>query len=215
MAATAGLERVRAEPLTEAQKRLVEEHWRMPLTVAKVLVKKHRLPVRQFSVEDLAQEGVIGLISAARRYSPARGVNFKTYAIWLVRGHMIDAIRRECGRSGHKLGIHSPLSIDAPVRAAGGSQSGPDVRRPRYRDVLPDLAAGRPWDGLHDETLREVVRRHTGRYWPVARAILEGEPQKSATAELGVSESRVSHYAAMLVADLATSVVPAILRHER
>jgi RNA polymerase sigma factor (sigma-70 family) len=44
------------------------------------------------SEEDLAQEGIIGLMRAARRFDPDRGIRFATYARWWVRAQMTRAI---------------------------------------------------------------------------------------------------------------------------
>jgi len=41
---------------------------------------------------DLVQEGYIGLLNAARRFDPARGIRFSTYAKWWVRAQMTRAI---------------------------------------------------------------------------------------------------------------------------
>ena len=41
---------------------------------------------------DLVQEGYIGLLNAARRYEPSRGIRFSTYAKWWVRAQMTRAI---------------------------------------------------------------------------------------------------------------------------
>jgi len=54
---------------------------------------KGRLPA---SVElgDLVQAGMIGLLEAARNYTPARAANFETYAGIRVRGAMLDELRK-------------------------------------------------------------------------------------------------------------------------
>ena len=44
---------------------------------------------------DLVQDGVLGLIDAARRFDEDRGIKFETFAERRVRGAMIDALRRE------------------------------------------------------------------------------------------------------------------------
>lgn len=45
-------------------------------------------------VEDLVANGREGLLDAARRYDPSRGVPFRIYANYRVRGAMIDGIRK-------------------------------------------------------------------------------------------------------------------------
>lgn len=45
--------------------------------------------------EDLIGAGYIGLIRAVDQFDPERGVKFETYAISLIRGAILDALRRE------------------------------------------------------------------------------------------------------------------------
>jgi len=49
---------------------------------------------------DLVQDGVLGLIDAARRFDASRGIKFETFAERRVRGAMIDALRREAWPRG-------------------------------------------------------------------------------------------------------------------
>src|ERR671915_1239601 len=51
-------------------------------------------------IGDLVQDGVIGLIDAARRFDEGRGIKFETFAERRVRGAMIDALRREAWPRG-------------------------------------------------------------------------------------------------------------------
>ena len=46
------------------------------------------------SKEDLVSAGVIGLIEAYNRYDPSKGVKFKTYAEFRIKGAMLDEIRK-------------------------------------------------------------------------------------------------------------------------
>src|SRR3954463_252753 len=49
---------------------------------------------------DLVQDGVIGLIDAARRFDEGRGLKCETFAERRVRGAMIDALRRDAWPRG-------------------------------------------------------------------------------------------------------------------
>jgi RNA polymerase sigma factor FliA len=44
-------------------------------------------------VRDLVGEGVLGLLTAAARFDPERGVKFKTYAESRIRGAILDSLR--------------------------------------------------------------------------------------------------------------------------
>ncbi len=63
------------------------------------LVKRiaHHLAARlpsSVEVDDLIQAGIIGLLEAARHYSPDRGASFETYAGIRIRGAMLDELRQ-------------------------------------------------------------------------------------------------------------------------
>ena len=51
-------------------------------------------------IGDLVQDGVIGLIDAARRFDGGRGIKFETFAERRVRGAMIDALRKDAWPRG-------------------------------------------------------------------------------------------------------------------
>jgi len=46
------------------------------------------------SVEDMISAGYVGLVQAARRFDPAAGARFETFAVSRVRGAMLDEIRK-------------------------------------------------------------------------------------------------------------------------
>src|SRR5512145_125108 len=52
------------------------------------------------AVNDLVQDGVIGLMDAAHRFDEERGIKFETFAERRVRGAMIDALRRDAWPRG-------------------------------------------------------------------------------------------------------------------
>ena len=51
-------------------------------------------------IGDLVQDGMLGLIDAARRFDEARGIKFETFAERRVRGAMIDALRKDAWPRG-------------------------------------------------------------------------------------------------------------------
>jgi RNA polymerase sigma factor for flagellar operon FliA len=51
-------------------------------------------------IGDLVQDGVIGLIDAARRFDENRGIKFETFAERRIRGAMIDALRKDAWPRG-------------------------------------------------------------------------------------------------------------------
>jgi RNA polymerase sigma factor for flagellar operon FliA len=69
---------------------LVEAH----LPQVKFIVDRlaARLP-HTIDRDDLIGAGLIGLLDAISKYDPARGVQFKTYAEWRVRGAILDSLR--------------------------------------------------------------------------------------------------------------------------
>jgi RNA polymerase primary sigma factor len=44
-------------------------------------------------LEDLRNEGIVGLIEAARRYDPDRGTKFSTYAVWWIRAYITRCLK--------------------------------------------------------------------------------------------------------------------------
>jgi RNA polymerase sigma factor for flagellar operon FliA len=52
-----------------------------------------RLP-RGVDMDNLEAAGVLGLVEAANRYEPERGINFKTFAYTRIRGAIYDELRR-------------------------------------------------------------------------------------------------------------------------
>lgn len=74
----------------EARDRLVVEHVPLVKALAQRLAK--RLP-SEVQVADLIGAGVVGLIDAANRYKPTRGVPFDAFARRRVQGAMLDSLR--------------------------------------------------------------------------------------------------------------------------
>jgi len=71
---------------------LIEEYSPLVKYIAERL--SARLP-SSIEVEDLINTGVLGLIDAIDKFVTERGVKFKTYAEFRVRGAMLDYLRRQ------------------------------------------------------------------------------------------------------------------------
>jgi len=118
-----------------ARQRLVESNMRLVINIAKTY-RNNSIPL-----EDLIQEGAIGLMQAAQRFDPGRGFRFSTYATHWVRqaiGRAIDnksklvrlpahvsqwlrRIEKERGRLQRELGAEPTLdqladSLGIPTR---------------------------------------------------------------------------------------------------
>lgn len=72
---------------TAASHELVLRHRPLVLSIAKRYQHWHIL-------EDLVQEGFLGLLEAAKRFDPSKGVRFSTYAPWWVRYFIQSEIGR-------------------------------------------------------------------------------------------------------------------------
>jgi RNA polymerase sigma-32 factor len=72
----------------DARNRIAHAHMRLVIAMASKF-RGFGLPLN-----DLIQEGYIGLLEAAARFEPAREVRFSTYAGWWIRASMQDYILR-------------------------------------------------------------------------------------------------------------------------
>jgi len=102
--------------IVKARQDLVEANLRLVVKLA--MEYKHA----RIGVDDLIAEGNLGLIEAANRFDPERGVRFATYASWWIRKFVIQAIDRQA---------HQTTS---PARVAADAE--PEPERPRRERIL-------------------------------------------------------------------------------
>ncbi len=74
----------------EAKKRLIEANLKLVLTLAKKTIHVSKIPV-----EDLIQEGNLGLMTAVEKFNPSLGFKFSTYASWWIKQAMFKAISEQ------------------------------------------------------------------------------------------------------------------------
>lgn len=82
--------------MTQAHLKLAEAEslrWELAMSAKRIARGEARkLACSLMNEEDLVQEGHIGLLRAAKRFDPDRGIRFSTYARWWVRAQMTRAI---------------------------------------------------------------------------------------------------------------------------
>ncbi len=80
------------QPLTNAQRNLEEEHLELiPWTIHKYIEVKESICGLGF--DDLYQEGALALCRAAATFD-GRGTQFNTYAVTVIRNHLLDHCRK-------------------------------------------------------------------------------------------------------------------------
>ncbi len=142
------------------------------LPLVKSIVARTRLALGlRVSFEDLYSAGVTGLVEAAERFDPNRGVAFTTYAYYRIRGAVLDSRRAEARHvPPPEPGAFAQLSptLTAQRPANTNALSAPDWDDPNPGWTTPDVAAVQlvPFeaiDSLEDESAphpdEEIERR--------------------------------------------------------
>ncbi len=133
----------------EAQERLARHNVRFVVSVAK------KFQNRGVPLMDLIGEGNVGLMTAARKFDPDRGVKFISYAVWWIRQAIQAAIAR------HGRPVRVPLNRTADLNRLGRTTTLLTERLGRIPTVeelvkatglTPD--AVRSLSALHIEALR-------------------------------------------------------------
>jgi len=138
-----------------ARQRLISANLRFVIMVAR------RYRACGVPLEDLVNEGNIGLIRAAGRFDPERGIRFVSYAVHWIRQAIQKAITENGGvirvprsRPSEQTRLAAQaarrvVSLDSPV--AGAEDADPLV------SCLEDRSARKPEEALLDASLKEDV----------------------------------------------------------
>ena len=124
-----------------ARARLVSASLRFVVSVARVYQG------RGVPMVDLVNEGNLGLVHAADRFDPERGVRFVSYAHHWVRRAMMQAIEEqgEVGLPGETAARRYSLDERAPGVTC------------TFAEILPDEQAPEPGAGLIRERLHDAI----------------------------------------------------------
>ncbi len=191
------LERSRTLPLlTAAEERELAIAARRGNTAARDELVRRNLPlvvsfVRQqvlagVQLDEVVQEGNLGLLRAVEKFDPDAGTRFSTYAIWWIRAYVWRYLKgaRSAVRPRSGVTARADLSLDAPLDEEGDmtylervedDAEGPDARYAareadtHLRQALEKLrgrVGGLGWDIIHrrlgqdpPETLETIGRR--------------------------------------------------------
>lgn len=186
-----------------ARTTLVEEHMSLVRAVA---LRYRGLGV---PVEDLVQEGAIGLLSAVDKYDASRGATFSTYAFWRIRAAVTHALTTTGNVVRFPRSLQDrrqravPVSLDRPLvdgavlgdRLEDDPSSRPDARALRKLEAMDVRAALRR---LRPRK-RAIVSRHFG---------IDREPETLSTiaADLHLSPARTRALEDQALRELATTL---------
>jgi len=112
--------------------------------------------------EDLIQEGMVGLLSAIREFSPERNVAFRTFAELCIRRRMISAIRMAAGDKHTPLNTYVSFELSLFVGSQEFSSFGEALTR---QENPEDLI-------ISQEKLRTLTRLIRGQLTELEQSIL-------------------------------------------
>jgi RNA polymerase primary sigma factor len=120
----------------KAKEELITKNLRFVISVAKQYVTK------DVKLEDLVNEGNIGLVKAAERFDPTKGFKFISYAVWWIRRCIIEYLckhSRTIKISANKAAIIKPMNeiVEQLQQKHGRDPSNDEVIEVASEDFSP------------------------------------------------------------------------------
>ena len=150
----------------KALHRLVNAYMRLAISMA-ARYRRYGAPM-----PDLIQEAGVGLMKAAEKFDPDRGVRFSTYAVWWIKASIQDYVMRNWSmvRTGSTSSQKALFFNLRRVRAKLEREAGADgevLDGHRLREMIADrgrrAAARRRDDGRAARRRRLLAQRPAGR----------------------------------------------------
>lgn len=179
----------------KAARRLLVNH-----NIAFVLSMCRRYAGKGCRLDDLVQEGMIGLLKAVEHFDPAKGNRFSTYASWWIRAYvqkylrdMRATVKPVVSQPGaQRFALPRDFSLDAPIG---------DEEETTYLDRLEDHSPTAEDNFLRSEDSREVreallrvKKRIGGLGWDIVeQRLTEDQPRtlEEIGKDWGLSRERV------------------------
>jgi RNA polymerase sigma factor for flagellar operon FliA len=167
----------------------------MPLVRAIARHLSEHLPL-QVDIEDLEQEGVLGLMDAVKRFDPSQNVPFVSYAKFRIRGAIIDYLRsidplsrdtrRKVKQAESDFG--KTISLDATTEHRDTA-----LKESRIVADPKPLELENLMRAEESAAIDRAIAKLKPRWQEAVRLYyFEGLSMKEAGAQMGLNESRIS-----------------------
>ncbi|MFQ5442906.1 MAG: RNA polymerase sigma factor RpoD/SigA [Thermodesulfobacteriota bacterium] len=124
----------------EARQKMIEANLRLVVNIAKRYIN------RGYPIQDLIEEGNIGLIKAVERFKPAKGCRFSTYATYWIRQSIERAIANQSNIV--RLPVHITSDLSKLARASRELRA-----RSGMEPTISDLSE---WTGFSGRYLKKL-----------------------------------------------------------
>ena len=192
---------------TAALHRLVTAYMRLAISVA-ARFRRYGAPMN-----DLIQEASLGLMKAAEKFDPDRGVRFSTYAVWWIKAGIQDHVMRNWSlvRTGSTSGQKAlffnlrrvQAKLEREARAQGEVLDAAQLREKVASEIGVTLAEVQMMEGRlagMDASLNATQAEEEGREW--IEVLPDEAPQAEEQVEAAHDRARLRGWLAEAMAGL-------------